>query len=82
MLAPAALSLVSVTFAHDAGERGRAFGMFGTVAGAGGAFRLLLGGILTQTVSWRVFLFVTPSPLQSTDGARPGGAVTALDLRS
>jgi EmrB/QacA subfamily drug resistance transporter len=58
MLAPAALSLVSVTFAHDAGERGRAFGIFGAVAGAGGAIGLLLGGVLTQTVSWRWCLYV------------------------
>jgi EmrB/QacA subfamily drug resistance transporter len=58
MLAPAALSLVSVTFAHDARERGRAFGIFGAVAGAGGAIGLLLGGVLTQSVSWRWCLYV------------------------
>jgi EmrB/QacA subfamily drug resistance transporter len=58
MLAPAALSLVSVTFARDPGERGRAFGIFGAVAGAGGAIGLLLGGVLTQTVSWRWCLYV------------------------
>ncbi|MET8629313.1 MFS transporter [Kitasatospora sp. NPDC004669] len=58
LLAPAALSLVSVTFAHDAAERGRAFGIFGAVSGAGGAMGLLLGGILTQSVSWRWCLYV------------------------
>ncbi len=58
MLAPAALSLVSVTFAHDPAERGRAFGIFGAVAGAGGAIGLLLGGVLTQTASWRWCLYV------------------------
>ncbi len=58
MLAPAALSLVSVTFARDPAERGRAFGIFGAVAGAGGAIGLLLGGVLTQTVSWRWCLYV------------------------
>lgn len=58
MLAPAALSLVSVTFADNAKERGRAFGIFGAVSGAGGALGLLLGGILTQTVSWRWCLYV------------------------
>lgn len=57
-LAPAALSLVSVTFSDDATERGRAFGIFGGVSGAGGALGLLLGGILTQSVSWRWCLFV------------------------
>jgi EmrB/QacA subfamily drug resistance transporter len=58
LLAPAALSLVSVTFADDANERGRAFGIFGAVSGAGGALGLLLGGVLTQSVSWRWCLFV------------------------
>lgn len=58
MLAPAALSLVSVTFARNPGERGRAFGIFGAVAGAGGAIGLLLGGVLTQTASWRWCLYV------------------------
>jgi MFS family permease len=57
-LAPAALSLVSVTFAGDASERGRAFGIFGAVSGAGGALGLLLGGVLTQSVSWRWCLYV------------------------
>lgn len=58
MLAPAALSLVSVTFARDANERGRAFGIFGAVAGGGGAVGLLLGGVLTQSASWRWCLYV------------------------
>ncbi|WP_163508173.1 DHA2 family efflux MFS transporter permease subunit [Fodinicola acaciae] len=58
LLAPAALSLVSVTFADDARERGRAFGIFGAVSGAGGALGLLLGGVLTQHLSWRWCLYV------------------------
>lgn len=58
MLAPAALSLVSVTFADNAKGRGRAFGIFGAVAGAGGAVGLLLGGVLTQTMSCRWCLYV------------------------
>ncbi|MFJ9843359.1 MFS transporter [Kitasatospora sp. NPDC101155] len=58
LLAPAALSMVSVTFADDAGERGRAFGVFGAISGAGGALGLLLGGILTQDLSWRWCLYV------------------------
>jgi EmrB/QacA subfamily drug resistance transporter len=58
VLAPAALSMVSVTFADDANERGRAFGIFGAVSGAGGALGLLLGGILTQDLSWRWCLYV------------------------
>jgi EmrB/QacA subfamily drug resistance transporter len=58
MLAPAALSLLSVTFADDAKERGRAFGIFGAISGAGGAVGLLLGGVLTQYLSWRWCLYV------------------------
>ncbi|WP_082372924.1 MFS transporter [Nocardia sp. NRRL S-836] len=58
MLAPAALSLLSVTFADDAKERGRAFGIFGAISGAGGALGLLLGGVLTQGLSWRWCLYV------------------------
>ncbi|MDT8913611.1 MFS transporter [Amycolatopsis sp. PS_44_ISF1] len=57
-LAPAALSMVSVTFAGNAAERGRAFGVFGAVSGAGGALGLLLGGVLTQNLSWRWCLYV------------------------
>lgn len=58
LLAPAALSLLSVTFADDAKERGRAFGIFGAISGAGGAIGLLLGGVLTQGLSWRWCLYV------------------------
>jgi EmrB/QacA subfamily drug resistance transporter len=58
MLAPAALSMLSVTFAGDGKERGRAFGIFGAISGAGGALGLLLGGVLTQDLSWRWCLYV------------------------
>ncbi|WP_410876944.1 MFS transporter [Nocardia sp. A7] len=57
LLAPAALSLLSVTFT-DPGERAKAFGIFGGIAGAGGAIGLLLGGVLTEWVDWRWTLFV------------------------
>src|ERR1700758_3288565 len=52
MLAPAALSTLTVTFA-DPAERGKAFGVYGAIAGAGGAVGLLLGGVLTEHLSWR-----------------------------
>ena len=58
LLAPAALSMLSVTFADDRKERGRAFGIFGAISGAGGALGLLLGGLLTQDLSWRWCLYV------------------------
>ncbi|HEY2795823.1 MAG TPA: MFS transporter [Micromonosporaceae bacterium] len=57
MLAPAALSLLATTFT-DTRERARAFGIYGAVAGTGGAIGLLLGGILTEYLSWRWCLYV------------------------
>jgi EmrB/QacA subfamily drug resistance transporter len=58
LLAPAALSLLSVTFSDDPKDRGRAIGVFGAISGAGGAIGLLLGGFLTETLSWRWCLYV------------------------
>jgi EmrB/QacA subfamily drug resistance transporter len=57
LLAPTALSLLTTTFS-DPGERGRAFGVFGSVAISGAAVGLLLGGALTEYLSWRWCLFV------------------------
>jgi EmrB/QacA subfamily drug resistance transporter len=57
LLAPSALSLLAVTF-RDPRERGRAFAVYGAVAGAGGAIGLLLGGVLTEYLSWRWCLYV------------------------
>jgi EmrB/QacA subfamily drug resistance transporter len=57
MLAPAALSTLTTTFTNPA-ERGRAFGVYGAIAGAGGAVGLLLGGALTEYLSWRWCLYV------------------------
>ncbi len=57
LLAPAALSLLTVTFTA-AHERGRAFAIFGAIAGAGGAVGLILGGALTEYLSWRWCLYV------------------------
>jgi EmrB/QacA subfamily drug resistance transporter len=57
ILAPAALGTLVSTF-QDPRERGRAFGVFGSVAGAGGAVGLILGGFLTQYLSWRWTLYV------------------------
>ncbi|MEY9872608.1 EmrB/QacA subfamily drug resistance transporter [Streptacidiphilus sp. MAP12-33] len=57
LLAPAALSLLAVTFT-EAKERATAFGIFGAIAGAGGAVGLLLGGALTEYANWRWALYV------------------------
>jgi EmrB/QacA subfamily drug resistance transporter len=57
LLAPSALSILTTTFT-DPVERGRAFGIYGAIAGGGGALGLLLGGILTEYLDWRSTLFV------------------------
>ena len=57
LLAPAALSLLTTTFT-DPQERGKAFGVFGAVAGTGAGIGLLLGGFLTEYLSWRWCLYV------------------------
>src|ERR1700710_2414498 len=57
MLAPAALSTLVTTFLNPR-ARGRAFCVFGTVAVAGGAVGLILGGVLTQYLSWRWVMYV------------------------
>src|SRR6516165_5770183 len=57
LLAPAALSILSTTFS-DPKERGKAFGVYGAIVGAGGAIGLVLGGILTEYLSWRWCLYV------------------------
>jgi EmrB/QacA subfamily drug resistance transporter len=57
MLAPAALGTLVTTF-KDPRDRGKAFGVFGTVAVGGGAVGLILGGILTEYLSWRWCMYV------------------------
>ncbi len=57
ILAPSALGTLVSTF-QDPRERGRAFGVFGSVAAGGGGVGLILGGVLTQYLSWRYTLFV------------------------
>jgi EmrB/QacA subfamily drug resistance transporter len=57
VVAPATLSVLTSTFTEGA-ERNRALGAWGAMGGAGGAAGVLLGGILTQTLSWRWILFI------------------------
>ncbi len=57
LLSPAALSLVTVMFAEGA-DRNKAFGVWGAVAGSGGAVGVLLGGMLTEWAGWEWVLFV------------------------
>jgi EmrB/QacA subfamily drug resistance transporter len=92
-LAPAALSLLSTTFTEPA-ERGKAFGIFGAISGAGGGMGLLLGGVLTEYVSWRwclyvnlviaaiavagAFLKLTDEPVKAHGRIDVPGAITAI----
>jgi EmrB/QacA subfamily drug resistance transporter len=57
LLAPTVLSLLAVTFTEPR-ERGKAFAIFGAIAGGGGAAGLVLGGLLVQSVGWRACLSV------------------------
>jgi EmrB/QacA subfamily drug resistance transporter len=57
LLAPAALALLTVTFASGR-DRNVAFAVFGTIAGAGAAVGLVLGGLLTEFADWRWCLLV------------------------
>ncbi|MFE7973545.1 MFS transporter [Streptomyces shenzhenensis] len=57
LLAPAALSLLAVMFT-DARERAKAFGIYGAIAGGGGAVGFILGGVLTEYLDWRWTFFV------------------------
>jgi EmrB/QacA subfamily drug resistance transporter len=57
LLSPAALSLVTVLF-DEGSERNKAMGVWGAVAGSGGAVGVLLGGMLTEWAGWEWVLFV------------------------
>ncbi|MET1015581.1 MAG: MFS transporter [Leifsonia flava] len=57
LLAPTALAVLTTTFTIPK-ERARAFGVFGAIAGAGGAVGLLLGGVLTENFNWRWNLYI------------------------
>ena len=57
VIAPASLSILTTTFKEGA-ARNRAVGIWGAMGGAGGAAGVLLGGILTDLLSWRWILFI------------------------
>jgi EmrB/QacA subfamily drug resistance transporter len=57
LMAPAALSLITVTFTAPR-ERAKAFGVYGGISGGGAALGLILGGVLTEYASWRWTLLV------------------------
>jgi MFS family permease len=71
ILVPPALSLLTTTFTEPA-ERGKAFGVYGATSAAGAAVGLLLGGALTEYLSWRWTLYIN---LAFASLAFIGGAV-------
>ena len=86
LLAPAALSLVTLTFTGPR-ERGRAFGVFAGVGAGGAALGVVAGGLLTQYANWRWCLYINVpmaalallgTPLISRD--RPSGGLGDLDV--
>jgi MFS family permease len=77
VLAPSALALLTTTFA-DGKERNKAFGVFAGIASSGAVFGLLLGGVLTQVLSWRYCLYVN---LVMAIPAAVGGFILLADER-
>src|SRR4051794_20132125 len=70
LLSPAALSIITTTF-PEGSERNKALGVWGAVAGAGGAAGVLLGGVLTDSLGWEWVFFVnTPVTLAAAAWAR------------
>ena len=68
LMAPAALSLITVTFTEPR-ERAKAFGVYGGISGGGAALGLILGGVLTEYASWRWTLLVnTPIAIATAIG--------------
>src|SRR5438132_533446 len=87
LVSPAALSLLTTTF-KEGPDRNRALGMWSAMAAGGASAGLILGGLLTQELSWRFTLFINLplglaaivlSPVLSADVARRGAKVS-LDV--
>jgi EmrB/QacA subfamily drug resistance transporter len=86
LLAPSALSLLTTTFTLGK-ERGKAFGIYGAIAGGGSAIGLIAGGLLTEYLDWRWCLYVNvPVAAVALTGAsvvlrdRPGRRHARLDV--
>ncbi|MFC3573148.1 MFS transporter [Streptomyces yaanensis] len=86
VLAPSALSLLTTTFTHPK-ERGKAFGIYGALAGSGAAIGFLAGGLLTEYLNWRWCLYVNvPVAVIAVFGGlallrgRPGHTGARLDI--
>jgi EmrB/QacA subfamily drug resistance transporter len=71
IIAPAALSIIITSF-KDPGERARAMGVWAFVVSGGASVGVLLGGVLTQTLSWSwIFLVNLPIGLAALALCRP-----------
>jgi EmrB/QacA subfamily drug resistance transporter len=86
VLSPSALSLLTTTFT-DPRERGKAFGIYGALAGSGSAIGFIVGGLLTEYLNWRWCLYVNvPIAIVAVLGAfallhdRPGHKGARLDV--
>src|SRR4051794_1780839 len=84
---PTALALVTTSFAQGP-QRNRAFGVYAAASGAGAAIGLILGGLLTEWLSWRWVLFVNApigitlailAPFVLAESARSGGRLAVTD---
>jgi EmrB/QacA subfamily drug resistance transporter len=78
LLAPTALSLLAITFTEPK-ERAKAFAVYGAIAGSGAAAGMLLGGVLTQYLTWRWCLYVN-IPIALVAGI--GGWLVLRDSRA
>ena len=81
LLSPAALSLVTTMFTEGA-ERNKALGVWGAVAGSGGAAGVLLGGVLTEYAGWEWVLFVNVPIGLAAAVARPAPAAREPQRRA
>src|SRR5207244_11763048 len=88
LVSPAALSLLTTTF-KEGPERNRALGIWSAMAAGGASAGLILGGLLTQELSWRFTLFVNVplgliavllSPVLPADARRDGTKKVSLDI--
>ena len=71
ILAPAVLSLITTTFTEPK-ERAKAFAVYGSISATGAAIGLLLGGALTEYMSWRWTLLInTPIAIAVAAAAVP-----------
>lgn len=61
LIAPAAMTLLMMLFAHDPKELGKAMALYGAAAPAGGTAGVFLGGVFTEWLSWPwIFIIYIP----------------------